>query len=95
MSSYQSNIVTFMTLVVARLENLVWTHTCVVSGVRNGSQWVYCNKKIRDGRVTMLMYHLAKISRDLKACKTFHGDIKWYMKELINELKRTKRTKNK
>ncbi|KAF5465623.1 hypothetical protein F2P56_015608 [Juglans regia] len=95
MSSCQSTGGTSTTLAPARSEDPAWAHARVVPGARNNTECVYCNKLIRGGGITRLKYHLARIPGNVEACKKVSDDVKWQMKELINEMKKIRgRKKN-
>ena len=48
---------------------------------------------MRGGGITRLKYHLAGISGDVEACKKVSEDVKWQMKQLIKDLKKSKQKK--
>ena len=48
---------------------------------------------MRGGRITRLKYHLPGISSDVEACKKVSEDVKWQMKQLIEDLKKSKQKK--
>ncbi|KAG6647489.1 hypothetical protein CIPAW_07G082500 [Carya illinoinensis] len=95
MSSFQSNSTTSTAFAPTRSEDPEWSHARVVPGARNSTQCLYCSKIIRDGGVTRLKHHLGGISGDVEACKKVPDDIKWQMKELVNEMKKNKEKKRK
>ncbi|KAL4620036.1 hypothetical protein ACB092_06G125300 [Castanea dentata] len=48
---------------------------------------------IRGGGITRLKYHLAGIKGDVEACKKVFEDVKWQMKQLLEDLKKSKKKK--
>ncbi|XP_042963296.1 uncharacterized protein LOC122297331 [Carya illinoinensis] len=95
MSSCQSNNAISTALAPTRSEDPTWAHARVVPGARNSTQCIYCSKTIRGGGITRLKYHLAGISGDVEACRKVPDDIKWQMKEVVNELKNNRQKKRK
>ncbi|XP_042950125.1 uncharacterized protein LOC122282239 [Carya illinoinensis] len=95
MSSCQSNSATSTAVAPARSKDLAWSHARVVPRARNSTQCLYCSKIIRGGGVTRLKHHLGGISGDVEACKKVPDDIKWQMKELVNEMKKKQREEKK
>ncbi|XP_042984801.1 uncharacterized protein LOC122313688 [Carya illinoinensis] len=95
MSSCQSTSATSTTLAPVRSEDPAWAHARVVPGARNNTECLYCNKVIRGGRITRLKYHLVGIPGNVEACKKVSEDVKWQMKELLDEMKRSKEKKRK
>ena len=55
----------------------------------------FCCKVIRGGGITRLKCHLAGIPGDVEACKKVSEDVKWQMKQLIEDLKKNKHKKKK
>ncbi|KAL9380619.1 hypothetical protein Peur_026276 [Populus x canadensis] len=70
----------------ARSDDLAWAHGQVVVGAKNSSICVYCSKRINGGGITRLKYHLAGIEGQVEACKKVPPDVKWQMKQLIEDL---------
>ncbi|XP_040995981.1 uncharacterized protein LOC121242146 [Juglans microcarpa x Juglans regia] len=83
------------TLALIRLEDPAWAHARAVPGARNNTECLYCNKVIRGGGITRLKHHLAEIPGDVEACKNVSEDVKWQMKELLDEMKKNKEKKRK
>ena len=79
----------------ARSEDPAWAHARVVPEVRNNTICLYCNKLIKGGGITRLKYHLAGIRGQVEPCKNAPDDIKWQMKQMIEDLKKSKETKRK
>ncbi|XP_042974622.1 uncharacterized protein LOC122306256 [Carya illinoinensis] len=95
MSSCQSTGATSTTLAPVRSEDPTWAHARAVPGARNNTECLYCNKIIRGGGITRLKYHLTEIPDNVEACKKVSEDVKWQMKELLDEMKRSKEKKRK
>lgn len=95
MFSCQSSIAISTTLALERSDDLAWAHGCIVSRIRNSTQCVSCSKINKSGGIPKLKYHLTKILRKVEVCKRIPYDIKWQMKELINDLKKIKKKKRK
>ncbi|XP_035542143.1 uncharacterized protein LOC118344831 [Juglans regia] len=95
MSSCQSTsgMTSTPTLAPIRSEDPAWAHARAVPGARNNTECLYCNKVIRGGEITRLKHHLAGIPGDVEACKKVSKDIKWQMKELLDEMKKSKEKK--
>ena len=73
-----------------RSEDPAWAHARAVPGARNNTECLYCNKFIRGGGITRLKQHLAGIQGNVEPCKKVSEDVKWQMKELLNEIKKSK-----
>uniref|UniRef100_A0A6N2KIC4 BED-type domain-containing protein n=1 Tax=Salix viminalis TaxID=40686 RepID=A0A6N2KIC4_SALVM len=69
-----------------RSDDPAWAHGQVVPGVKNASICIYCNKRINGGGVTRLKYHLAGIKGEVEACKKVPPEVKWQMKQLVDEM---------
>ena len=63
-----------------------WAYGRAVSDARN---------KIRGEGIIRLKYHLVGIPGDVEACKKVSKDAKWQMKQLIEDLKKSKQEKKK
>ena len=70
----------------ARSDDPAWAHGQVVAGVKNASICIYCNKRINGGGVTRLKYHLAGIKGEVEPCKKVPPEVKWQMKQLVDEM---------
>ncbi|XP_024445090.1 uncharacterized protein LOC18107685 [Populus trichocarpa] len=70
----------------ARSDDPAWAHGQVVISVKNSSICVHCSKRINGGGITRLKYHLAGIKGQVEACKKVPPDVKWQMKQLIEDL---------
>ncbi|KAG6752285.1 hypothetical protein POTOM_044507 [Populus tomentosa] len=70
----------------ARSDDPAWAHGQVVIDAKNSSICVHCSKRINGGGVTRLKYHLAGIKGQVEACKKVPPDVKWQMKQLIEDL---------
>ena len=80
---------------VVRSEDPAWAYGRAVSDARNNTQCTFCGKMIRGGGITRLKYHLAGIPGDVGACKKVSEDVKWQMKQLIEDLKKSKQKKRR
>uniref|UniRef100_A0A6N2NC96 BED-type domain-containing protein n=1 Tax=Salix viminalis TaxID=40686 RepID=A0A6N2NC96_SALVM len=69
-----------------RSDDQAWAHGQVVPGVKNASICIYCNKRINGGGVTRLKYHLAGIKGEVEACKKVPPEVKWQMKQMVDEM---------
>lgn len=69
-----------------RSDDPAWAHGQVVPGVKNASICIYCNKRINGGGVTRLKYHLAGIKGEVEACKKVPPEVKWQMKQLVDDM---------
>jgi hypothetical protein len=78
-----------------RSKDLAWAHACVVPEAKNNTICLYCNKLIKGGGITRRKYHLAGIKGQVGPCKSAPDDVKWQMKQLIEDLKKSKETKKK
>ena len=83
------------TLAPIRSEDPAWAHARAVLGARNNTECLYCNKVIRGGGITRMKEHLAGIQGNVGPCKKVSEDVKWQMKELLNEMKKSKEKKRK
>ena len=79
----------------ARSDDPAWAHARVVPEVRNNTICLYCNKLIKGGGITRLKYHLAGIRGQVEPCKSAPDDVKWQMKQLVEDLNKSKQTKRK
>jgi hypothetical protein len=70
----------------ARSDDPAWAHGQVVVGAKNSSICIHCSKRINGGGITRLKYHLAGIKGQVEACKKVPPDVKWQMKQLIEDL---------
>ena len=86
MAEHSSSGGTSITSVPARSNDPAWAHGKVVRGARNSSICVHCNKRINVGGITHLKYHLAGIKGQIEPCKKVTPDVKWQMKQLIEDL---------
>ena len=71
---------------LARSDDPAWAHWLVVVGAKNASTCVHCNKRINDGGITHLKYHLAGIKGQVETCKRIPSDVKWQKNQLIEDL---------
>uniref|UniRef100_A0A6N2KJG0 BED-type domain-containing protein n=1 Tax=Salix viminalis TaxID=40686 RepID=A0A6N2KJG0_SALVM len=69
-----------------RSDDPAWAHGQVVPGVKAASICIYCNKRINGGGVTRLKYHLAGIKGEVEACKKVPPEVKWQMKQMVDEM---------
>uniref|UniRef100_A0A2N9FLF6 BED-type domain-containing protein n=1 Tax=Fagus sylvatica TaxID=28930 RepID=A0A2N9FLF6_FAGSY len=79
----------------ARSDDPAWAHARVVPEARNNTICLYCNKLIKGGGITRLKYHLAGIRGQVESCKSAPDDVKWQMKQLVEDLNKSKQTKRK
>ncbi|KAG6757044.1 hypothetical protein POTOM_037345 [Populus tomentosa] len=70
----------------ARSDDPPWANGKVVVGAKNSSICVHCSKRINDGGITRLKCHLTGIKGEVKACKKVPPEVKWQMKQLIEDL---------
>ncbi|KAG5241726.1 zinc finger protein [Salix suchowensis] len=70
----------------ARSDDPAWAHGQVVAGSKNASICIHCNKRINGGGVTRLKYHLAGIKGQVEPCKKVPPDVKWQMKQLLEDM---------
>ena len=90
MTENQSSVASGPTV---RSEDPAWAYGRAVLNVRNNTQCTFCCKMIRGGGITKLKYHLVGIPDDVEACKKVSEDVKWQMKQLIEDLKKSKQEK--
>uniref|UniRef100_A0A2N9ILE4 BED-type domain-containing protein n=1 Tax=Fagus sylvatica TaxID=28930 RepID=A0A2N9ILE4_FAGSY len=95
MANNSSTIGSSAASALARSEDLAWAHACVVPEAKNNTICLYCNKLIKGGGITRLKYHLAGIRGQVEPCKSAPDDVKWQMKQLIEDLKKSKEKKRK
>uniref|UniRef100_A0A6N2MSJ5 BED-type domain-containing protein n=1 Tax=Salix viminalis TaxID=40686 RepID=A0A6N2MSJ5_SALVM len=69
-----------------RSDDPTWAHGQVVPGVKNASICIYCNKRINGGGDTRLKYHLAGIKGEVEPCKKVPPEVKWQMKQLVDDM---------
>jgi hypothetical protein len=79
----------------ARSEDPAWAHALIVPESKNNTICLYCNKLIKMGGITRLKYHLAGIMGQVEPSKSALDDVKWQMKQMIEDLKKSKETKRK
>ena len=70
----------------ARSDDPAWAHGQVIAGAKNSCICVYCSKRINGGGITRLKQHLAGIKGQVEACKKIPADVKWQMKQMIDDL---------
>ncbi|XP_075669714.1 uncharacterized protein LOC142639412 [Castanea sativa] len=80
---------------VVRSEDPAWAYGRAVPDARNNTQCIFCSKMIRGGGITRLKHHLAGIKGDVEACKKVSEDVKWQMKQLLEDLKKSKKKKRR
>ena len=86
MAENSSNGASSMASASARSDDPAWAHGQVVVDAKNSSICVHCSKRINGGGITRLKYHLAGIKGQVEACKKVPPDVKWQMKQLIEDL---------
>ncbi|XP_075658935.1 uncharacterized protein LOC142628782 [Castanea sativa] len=79
----------------ARSEDPAWAHARAVPNAKNNTICLHCNKLIKGGGITRLKYHLAGIRGQVESCKVVSSDIRFQMKQMIEELKKSKETKKR
>ena len=57
---------------------------------KNNTICLHCNKLIKGGGITRLKYHLAGMRGQVKPCKKVSFDIRFQMKQMIEDLKEFK-----
>ena len=75
---------------LAKFNDPAWAHCIKVSGKRNQTICLYCNKHIQGGGITRLKQHLA----DVGHCSKVPSDVQWQMKQLLDDLKKEQAKKN-
>jgi len=95
MAENLSSDVTFMAFAYARSDDPVWVYGQVVVGPKNSTIYVHCSKKINDGGITSLKYHLNGVKHQVESCKKFPLGVKWKMKQLVEDLITKKRERKK
>ena len=95
MADNSSTIGSSATSAPARSDDPAWAHARVVPEARNNTICLYCNKLIKGGGITKLKYHLTGIRGQVESCKSALDDVKWQMKQLIEDLNKSKQTKRK
>uniref|UniRef100_A0A6N2L2P9 BED-type domain-containing protein n=1 Tax=Salix viminalis TaxID=40686 RepID=A0A6N2L2P9_SALVM len=86
MAENSSSCGTSMYSAPTKSDDPAWAHGQVVPGVKNASICIYCNKRINGGGVTRLKYHLAGIKGEVEACKKVPPEVKWQMKQMVDEM---------
>ena len=86
MAENSSNGASSMASAPTRSDDPAWAHRQVVIGVKNSSICVHCSKRINGGGITRLKYHLAGIRGEVEPCKRVPPDVKWQMKQLIDDM---------
>ncbi|XP_075665530.1 uncharacterized protein LOC142635217 [Castanea sativa] len=92
MAKNQSSVASSL---VVRSEDPVWAYGRAVPNARNNTQCIFCSKMIRGAGITRLKCHLARIKGDVEACKKVSEDVKWQMKQLLKDLKKSKKKKRR
>ncbi|KAI8008728.1 hypothetical protein LOK49_LG07G00872 [Camellia lanceoleosa] len=90
MANDASNVATSIASAPAKFDVPAWAHAKMVMGNNNNTICLYCNKHIGGGGITRLKYHLARIKGEVDPCKKVPPDVKWQMKQLLEEYKREK-----
>ncbi|XP_075658858.1 uncharacterized protein LOC142628698 [Castanea sativa] len=82
---------------VVRSEDPAWAYGRAVPDVKNNTQCIFCSKMIRGGGggITRLKYHLAGIKGDVEVYRKVSEDVKWQMKQLLEDLKKSKKKKRR
>ena len=70
-------------------------HARVVPNAKNNTICLHCNKLIKGGGITRLKYHLVGIRGQVEPCKKVSSDIRFQMKQMIEDLKKSKQTKKR
>ena len=79
----------------ARSEDLTWAYAHAVPNAKNNTICLHCNKLIKRDGITRLKYHLAGIRGQVEPCKKVSSDIRFQMKQMIEDLKKSKQTKKR
>ena len=79
----------------ARSDDPAWAHARAVPNAKNNTICLHCNKLIKGGGITRLKYHLAGIRGQVEPCKKVSSDIRFQMKQMIEDLKKSKQTKKR
>jgi len=79
----------------ARSDDPAWAHARAVPNAKNNTICLHCNKLIKGGGITRLKYHLAGIRGQVEPCKKASSDIRFQMKQMIEDLKKSKQTKKR
>uniref|UniRef100_A0A7N2N0K5 BED-type domain-containing protein n=1 Tax=Quercus lobata TaxID=97700 RepID=A0A7N2N0K5_QUELO len=79
----------------ARSDDPTWAHARAVPNAKNNTICLHCNKLIKGGGITRLKYHLAGIRGQVEPCKKASSDIRFQMKQMIEDLKKSKQTKKR
>ena len=79
----------------ARSEDPAWAHARAVPNAKNNSICLHCHKLIKEGGITRLKYHLARIRGQVESCKVVSSDVRFQMKQMIEDLKKSKETKKR
>ena len=79
----------------ARSEDPAWAHARAVPNAKNNTICLHCNKLIKGGGITRLKYHLVGIRGQVEPCKKVSSDIRFQMKQMIKDLKKSKQTKKR
>nr|POE46254.1 hypothetical protein CFP56_54117 [Quercus suber] len=79
----------------ARSEDPAWAHARAVPNAKNNTIYLHCNKLIKGGGITRLKYHLARIRGQVEPCKVVSSDIRFQMKQMIEDLQKSKQTKKR
>ena len=72
----------------ARSEDLAWAYAHAVPNAKNNTICLHCNKLIKRDGITRLKYHLAGIRGQIEPCKKVSSDIRFQMKQMIEDLKK-------
>ncbi|XP_030945732.1 uncharacterized protein LOC115970212 [Quercus lobata] len=79
----------------ASSDDPAWAHARVVPNAKNNTISLHCNKLIKGGGITRLKYHLVGIRGQVEPCKKVSSDIRFQMKQMIEDLKKSKQTKKR
>ena len=79
----------------ARSDDPAWAHARAVPNAKNNTICLHCNKLIKGGGITRLKYHLAGIRGQVEPCIKVSSDIRFQMKQMIEDLKKSKQTKKR
>ena len=72
----------------ARSDDPAWAHAHAVPNAKNNTICLHCNKLIKGGGITRLKYHLAGIRGQVEPCKKVSSNIRFQMKQMIEDMKK-------
>ena len=79
----------------ATSEDPAWAYAHGVPNAKNNTICLHCNKFIKGDGITRVKYHLAGIRGQVEPCKKVSSNIRFQMKQMIEDLKKSKQTKKR